>query len=383
MNDAGFSMDGPRYNRMSPPPYWDVAESLGMKNYWNLYIDDYDGERFWGAVLPRMKTAEGRAFMKKQIEDQINHVQSDLSLNSNIAAWYGYPEEPFERSTTPIDEQRAYVEFVHDIIKTTDRNEIIRPYYVIERGDSSLNNMILNQCHQDGSMRENYLIQSNDWEGDDDSRVLMWQWARDQVVTAEWNNNDPECPSNTGKQRAAISVLEMFRDPRDKSKRNEEWLRKIITHDVYIQLAAGIDGFALFSWTANSSSYVETRLLQQDIYLEVLGKISKSDLGKVFLWGDDRNDIQMEIVSGPETVQWKYGPWFTSPSIRMRNIQYGRHRYILLVNSSKEVVETRLSEFPPGLKILDMISDKWYDLGSSITPIIQPLGVKMYKIEQK
>lgn len=379
MSDAGFSMTGPYYHRDTAPPYWGTADSLGMSNFFHLRIDDYDGQKYWDAVLPRMKTAEGRAFMRAQIEGKINSVLSDPYLNSNIVAWYGYPEEPIYRPTTPIDEQRAYIKFVHDIIKSTDSEK--RPYYVSERGDSDLDNLIPNQCHQDGSMKQNYLIQSNDYGDDDEMRVLMWQWAKDQIIAAE--QNDISCPSYTGKKRAAISMLEMFRDPRDTSKRNEEWLRKIITHDIYIQLAAGIDGFALFSWTASSSSMV-TKQLQERIYLEVFAKIAKSGLGKVFLWGDDRDDLLLEIISGPETVQWKkYSTWYTAPSIQMRNIQYGGNRYILLVNSSKQVVETRLSEFPAGMKILDMIPDKWYDLGTSMKSSIEPLGVRMYKIGQK
>ena len=99
------------------------------------------------------------------------------------------------------------------------------------------------------------------------------------------------------------------------------------------------------------------------------------------MWGAARRDEQMTIIFGPKTFQWnKYGKEYTEPSIKMRNIQYGASRYILLVNSAKEAVSLRLSEFPSGLKITDMLSKKTLELGNSISNTIQSLGIRMYKI---
>lgn len=379
MIQAGFPLDGPHYHGRGQwmLPNWEAAEAAGMKNFFRLRISDYERSKHWGAVLPRMKTAEGRAEIKRQVISLINYVQIDPDLNGNIIAWYAYPEEPIKRGNTAMSEQWAYMKFVHDIIKATDRRK--RPLYVSERSDSSLENMMANQRYQDGVLKQNYLVRGNGYGGDDEMRVLMWQWARDQVVCAE--KSDALYPSYTGYKRAAITTLSMYIDPKDEARRNETWLRRIITHDIYVQLAAGIDGFMLYTWPSSDRYSQTTKKLQENLYMEVLGQIVKEGLGKVFLWGDDRDDVQLDIVEGPKTVQWKkFSATYKAPSIRMRNIQYGGNRYILLVNSAKEVVRPRLSGFPAGMKLLDMIPYTWSDLNRNLSPTLQPLGVRMYKI---
>ena len=115
-----------------------------------------------------------------------------------------------------------------------------------------------------------------------------------------------------------------------------------------------------------------------------VGFISKSGLGKVFLWGDDRTDVKMEITQGPTEVKWKkYSKTYTTPSVFMRNIQYGVNRYILLVNNSKEVINLDLSGFPGDLRYVDLMTGTGSGFGTIITPTIEPLGVRMYKIAEK
>ena len=67
----------------------------------------------------------------------------------------------------------------------------------------------------------------------------------------------------------------------------------------------------------------------------------------------------------------------------MRNIQYGVNRYILLVNNSKEAIKLQLSGFPGDLRYVDLVTGTCGALGASITPTIQPLGVRMVKIAEK
>lgn len=377
MSKAGFSLDGPHYHGAKGPPNWETAEAEGMKNFFRLRPSNYKGRSGWNAVLPQMKTEEGRANIRKHIVRMIDYVQSNPKLDSNIVGWYGSPEEIMKRKGMTLDEQRAHYKLVHAVIEATDKKK--RPLYISERGDSSRANMTANQRYQDGVIQQNFLIVGNGYGGDDEMRVMMWQWARDQVVAAE--KADELYPSYTGRPRAAISTPAMWRDPKDKSKRNRDWLKRIIPHDIYLQLAAGIDGFAAYAWACGADKGQATTKLQKDIYVEVLGRIAREGLGKVFLWGDDRDDITLDIVEGPKTIKWKkYRKWYDAPSIRMRNIQYGGNRYILLVNSAKEVVRPRLSEFPKGMMLYDMLSTKWSELGAGHTATLKPLDVRMYKI---
>lgn len=377
MANAGFSMDGPLYSDQAGAPnhYWTAAEELGLKGWHRLFIPNYDGNRHWAAVLPLMQSPEGRQNLRQQIENMINAVQADPARNAHVVAWYGYPEEAIYRDTTPIEEQRDYLRLIHETIMSTDKKK--RPYYVIERGDSDLVNMTGNACFQDGSMKQNYLIRRNGYEDDTKMRYRMHQWARDQVATAE--TADRECPSYTGAKRAAISALEMFRDPDDLTERNEAWLRKAITHDIYTQLAAGIDGFVVNTWADSTSLSQTTKSLQENLYLEILGQMSGAGLGSVFLWGEDRDDLSLEVIDGPAALDW-YG--LSKPTIQMRNIQYGNSRFVLLVNSARENVMVNLSYFPPGMHYLDIISETWHTLGSTFEETIEPLGVRIFKIER-
>lgn len=380
MAAAGFSTDGPHYHGTGNwmMKYWDEAGKLGLKNWYRLRDVGASG---WGGVGKLMQTPEGQATITKHVTRMINSVQDNPRLNDNIFAWYGYEEEMIYRDNfLSLAEQRAYTKFVYEIIKRIDRRK--RPFYVSERGDSDQTNMAGNASIQDGVLKQNYLMRANgyDYKSKDlEQRYLMHQWALDQLKTAR--DADKTCPSYTGKKRAAISTLSAYIDPDDSTYRTEEWLRTFITHDVYTQLAAGIHGFNMFTWSRSSKVSQKTKIMQENLYMEVLGLIAKSGLGEVFLWGDDREDIALQIAQGPKTIQWtKYDETYTVPSIQFRNIQYGANRYVLLVNSSKQVITVKLSGFPSGMRMLDMIPDKWADFSAGITSTIQPLGVRMCKL---
>ena len=383
VRDAGFTLNGPYYHGgLSDVPNWEDADAHGMKGIYHLRMPDSSQGNGWGAVLPRMKTAEGRKFMKDYITKMINKVQADPKLNNHIVAWYGNPEEPMKRSGMTMTDARECMKFAHDVIQSVDKKK--RPVYVSERSDSAYWLMIGNQCGmQDGALKQNYLIQSNAYNGGDThERMVMWRWAMDVVETAR--DADKKCPSYTGKPRAAITTLSAYIDPKDPSEQNETWLRKAITYDLFVSLAAGVDGITVYAYNPSGSFPHKTQPIQRKLYNELLGFIGNSGLGKVFLWGDDRTDIQMDIAQGPEEIKWKkYSNTYTAPSVFMRNIQYGDARYILLVNNSKEIVKPKLAGFPVDnqkMKIQDMLPDKWYQLNSTLTPTIQPLGVRMYKI---
>ena len=66
------------------------------------------------------------------------------------------------------------------------------------------------------------------------------------------------------------------------------------------------DGIAVYDYSGKHS----TVSIQKNLYRELLGFISRSGLGKVFLWGDDRTYVNMDITQGPtvaanETIEEK------------------------------------------------------------------------------
>lgn len=377
MKSAGMTLSGPHYHGCSdndPPPNIVETDEYGMKMFWRLYV----GSGSWGSILDKMKSAKGRDSLTARVKRCINVVLGDPIKNRVVVAWYGHEEEPIHRSSTPLDAQRDYLKLVRDTIAAADPKK--RPYFVSERSDSNYSTMVGNAEYTSGIMKQNYLMRVNnyDYSGKEmDERFLIGKWVQDELRAAK--AQDDKGLSYTGKIRPVIATLSMYVDPEDKSLRNETWLRKAIKHDFWLSIAMGTHGVNTYTWTTSSSVSTTTKDLQEHLYLEIMGQFSNAGLGKVFLWGDERYDVTLKIISGPSTFTWnKYRDEYTEPSIKFRNIQYGNSRYILLVNSAKQAVTIKLSGIPTDLNITDMIKGGT----GSTTTTIQPLDVRMYKVSK-
>lgn len=368
MHTAEFTMSGPHYqgcNADDKKINVNKLKSYEMKTFFRLYTSNHG----WAFHLEKMKTAEGRDYLRGRLKRCVDVVLNNSKLNGVVAAWYGRPDEPIERSSSPIEKVREYMEFVKDYIAANDPQK--RPLFWSERGDSSAANMEGNAKYTAGIMKQNYLMYGNNYDykgGDINERFLIGQWVKD-MLKADKSNSLPY----TGKRRPVITTLSMYVDPIEAKYKTEEWLRKAITHDVYLSIAMGVHGINMYTWAHGES----TNKIQEKHYLEVISGFSKAGLQKVFLWGDNRDDVEMLITSGPKTFDWtKYKKTHTEPSIKFRNIQYGDNRYILLVNSAKQAVTVKLSGIPSDLNIVDIIKGG----SGSTTTTIQPLGVRMYKV---
>lgn len=370
--EAGMTLTGPHYSGSSGPKDLEEAYRAGLKAYWRLRLP---GKNNWGTVSKLMKTKEGRAWLTDQIKGHLKTVQRDRTKNRAVVAWYAHPEEPIHRDgrSYSIEEQRAYLRLVRDLIAANDKKK--RPFFVSERGDSPADNIMANTKYVSGVMKQNYLMCVNayDYDGNEmNERFLVGQWAKDELRAAR--AHDKKGLSYTGRIRPVITTLSSYIDPEDPSLRNEAWLRSAITHDFYLSIALGVHGVNVYSWAHGG----ETGALQRRLYLEVIGKFSNAGLGQVFLWGDERKDIDLKITDGPRKFEWNlYRTTYKEPSITFRNIQHGDNRYILLVNSAKEAVRVRLKGVPRGLQLHDIVSKRKLTVGASIVTSIPSLGVRM------
>lgn len=378
MKNAGFTTDGPQYHGGLGAAFglkWKRGAEAGMKNWYRL---KEVGGKWWPDLVRMLDTQTGRDKLRGNVTRMVRSVLANPALNDNVFAWYGFQEEMIHRKGSPqapVEKQRAYSKFVHDVIMEVDPRK--RPYFVSERSDSNPENLARNACVQDGVIKQNYLIKENGYGKDLQMRYLMHQWVLDMRKAAA--DADRRCPSYTGKRRGVYSTLSAYIDPDNTSLHNEKWLRKAITHDVYTQLAAGVHGINMWAWNSAYDWPDKTKPIQENIYLEVVAMIARSGLGKVFLWGDDRDDIKLVIKHGPATIKWRrHSNIHTAPSITRRNIQYGNNRYLLLVNESRETITVQLSGIPGELRITDLISGGT----GSATTTIQPLGVRMYRISR-
>lgn len=354
------------------PNYWESYARAGMQSIFHLR---QNGDNNWGRILRDMKTPATKKVLADRIREIINQVQANPELNAAVFAWYGR-EEMIYRPTTPLAEQQAYGKMMLDIIAATDKKK--RPLYISERDDTSLGTMKGNICVMDGSMKQNYLIKKEGYGfGDTAIRILIHQWAKDTVDAAR--HGDKNCPSITGLPKAAIPTLSAYIDPENTAEQNTTWLRKAITYDVFVSMTVkGVTGISAYAYN-NSST--KTGKVQQKLYNELLGFLSKSGVGRAFIWGDDRNDISTKVNSGPTEVEWKkYRTVFTAPSYFLRNVQQGNSRYLLVTNNAKENITLSFTGIPAGLKLLNMLSGKETHTSNPMSQTIEPLGVRLFKI---
>lgn len=383
MHEAGFTMAGPHYAGAAGPPDWAEAAARGMKSFFRLRISSYNGNGGWLAVLPRMTSSEGREEIRSQLWAMIDTVLADSAMNDAIACWYGYPEEAMGQvSGYSLADQRAYMAFVQQVV--AERDDVMRrPLAWSERGDANPSTMTGNVSYGSAVLKQNYLIKSNNYHyGDDPTahRFLMGQWIRDQIAAASAH----PLPY-TGVARPVISTLSMYVDPEDPAERNETWLREAIAHDFWLQLAMGAHGFVLYSWSNSANWSQTTKDLQENIYLDIIDDFTERGLPAVFLWGDERDDLTLSITDGPETFEWmKYSNTFTEPSVKLRNIQYGQERYLLLVNSAPyDAVVVELAGLPAeGVQVVDLATDEQLAVtADKLVTTLEPRAHQMVRVE--
>ncbi|MBP1583981.1 MAG: hypothetical protein J6866_08500, partial [Victivallales bacterium] len=115
---------------------------------------------------------------------------------------------------------------------------------------------------------------------------------------------------------------EMFQDAKPEER---EMIPAWVRHDVYCGLANGAKGILIFS--ASRRPNFQCRNLYLNCYLEIAEELNGSRrLGEVYLYGEPRNDLKLDVIAGPATVHVKH---FDSqkdyPSLSFLNIsQFSR-----------------------------------------------------------
>ena len=135
-------------------------------------------------------------------------------------------------------------------------------------------------------------------------------------------------------------------------------------HDVYCALIAGAKKIQVLSADKKNKDYLRVKR-------ELNGKLK---LGKIFLFGKEKNDISLKIIDGPE-------------KILMANIAYKNSRYVFLVNSSSQTVELIVGGlvYGSGITVQDIFSpeDKFTVPEGDFEVEVKALEVKIFKIYNK
>ena len=187
-----------------------------------------------------------------------------------------------------------------------------------------------------------------------------------------------------------IAVTEMFREPQTDEDYN--LIGAFVRHDVWMALIHKFKGIVVFSFgnRRNFDSYGEY-LYQYSVVAKELTR--SGGLGNVVLFGEDMNDLKLEITKGPKTVTIKKKQGkpakmvdFTYPTLKWRDMRHNSGRYLFAASSSKEPVEATLKGLPQQpVKVINAADGKVLGETSNGTFKLKfgPLGVNLLKFEAK
>jgi hypothetical protein len=279
---------------------------INKKDY--LYKDEYKPD--WAAITSSIK-----GIVKKH------------AANRNIAWWTLAPEELRYWQKNEYTYLQKAVKAIHE------SDPLKRPVYMYSpghRNGKALANVTKYLDIIGKGCYTNYSSQKN-------SRIWV-RWTMEQEL---------EAIKLTGRKNVVPILLpEMFQEPKpEEVKLIPAWVR----HDTYLGLVSGAKGVLIFSL------WPRKKFPSHPVYLNAFCKVAseisgKAGLGRVFLFGEARNDLKLNISSGPATAECKVRirkiKTFTYPSISFANIAYKKERYLVAVNSTEQKVKAEFSGFP-------------------------------------
>ncbi len=173
------------------------------------------------------------------------------------------------------------------------------------------------------------------YAGHRDSRIWV-RWSIEQEIEAIKKSNPSAIP---------IAVLEMFQQPpEDKLALIPAWVR----HDVYLSLITGAKGIIIFSMRERPK--FDAHETYYRAYAQCARELTNPplNLGQVFLFGEKRNDLDVQVVDGPKTLPLKLkdDKTITYSSVSFLDIAYGKERYLFVVNSANEPVRIVVDNLP-------------------------------------
>ena len=330
---SGFSALGPVYGNFDEflntcvklntkcmyqvQPYVD-GKKLTKKEH--LYEDSYKPK--WGAI-----TASIKEIVKKN------------AANKNIAWWTLTPEELRYWQKNEYAYLKKGVQAIHE----ADPQK--RPVYMYSPGHRSGKALSKVTKYLDIIGKGCYTNYSSQKK----SRIWV-RWTMEQEYEA--------IKISGRKNVTPILLPEMFQEPKpEEVKLIPSWVR----HDTYLGLVSGAKGVLIYSlWPRKK---FPSHPVYLNAYCKVASEINgKAALGQVFLFGQPKNDLEMNIVSGPKTASCKMrvrkNKIFTYPSINFANIAYKNDRYLIAVNSTEQNVKTEFSGFPVNTAAFNAVNGK-------------------------
>lgn len=240
------------------------------------------------------------------------------------------------------------------------------------------------------------------WTGTEEhaGKELLLAWAEtsgEKVRVAGMDNWRVTSP-DTAPSRIPIAVPELFRHPgryvealADDEQAAREAIQRWVRHDAYAALIEGAKGMVVFSLRQRTNSDLSLAGAIHETYYESYARVAREltgelGLGDVFLFGERREDVEVHVIDGPETLTLEYrnNDPVTYPTIGLANRAMGRQRYLFFVNSADKPVTAMATELPYGddITVRDLFQDRTFALGEGEFQMsFEPYEVKAFRIE--
>ena len=354
MKRDGFTCIGPYYGVPGDGQGLDYARVSDLKFIARVGMDiSWNDPKF---VMP--SDSEIREALTSQVKNL-------LRMNPAIVWWYLAPEELKNYR----ENEMHYLKVATQAIRAADPEN--RPIWMYKQNSNKASDIkdtspFLDICGK--GMYTNLTVGK--------IKRIYGRWSIEQEI---------EGAKGVNPDSVAIAVPEMHNDPEPQDQHLiDDWTR----HDVYLALVTGAKGVVIWSGFRRN----ELRKNYDDYYegyasvaREVNGPLS---LGRVFLFGERRTDINVIVTSGPETVTVK--PSFVEtqvfPSVSFANIAYGPARYLFLVNSANASITVNVVGLPSQTVLRRDVfanSDFIESKGGSFSVNLDAFGVKCFYFSPK
>lgn len=354
---TGLPMFGPQYE-LNERSLKD-AEKLGLKVMYTVGIPmNFHAKKGEPALV---RTPE-------EVYEEISRQVKAVVDNKDIVIWYLKPEElrPWKKN------EMAYLEAASKAVRDSDPQK--RPFWVYDPNHAGAKRLAAIAPWEDYVGKGMYANYAKHKE----SRVFC-RWTIEQEI---------EAIRASGSSAVPVALPEMFQDPSpEETALIPQWVR----HDVFLALATGAKGVFVFS------ARIRPNFEQRDAYYSAYEAVARQLFGKgldqVFLFGERREDIHLDVTEGPEEVEFIFPAGdvpedkpIMYPSVSLANIAFGDARYLILVNSAKEPVSVMLGGMPYGETQAQNLLEEGspFEVVEGEFPVkLDPLGVRVFRVSRK
>lgn len=356
--ENGVSMFGPQYELNGVLA--DDMKKYGTRGVYSLHAL-IDGEKVTLKYLGELRK-EKKELDLKQVYDSIAGQVKAAADNAAIAWWDVTPEE----LRFWYKNEMQLLETMCKAVRESD--PLKRPVFMYEPGHRSA--ISLSKTLAQGQD----LVCKGVYTG--------YSSMRDKRHFVRWSiEQGLEATKLAGRDVPVILLPEMFYNVEEADvAKIPAWVR----HDVFAGLTAGAKGVMVFS-ARRRPKFTQWEQWMQE-YLRY-SRMLAGDLGQVFLFGERRDDITVDLITGPEKVPFSMASAKVETefsALDVANLAWNGSRYLFIVNSSNEPVTAMVSGLVYGKEVTvgDLLDgEKPFTAPEGNFEIaLPPLGVKAYRI---